>query len=137
MPHLDILQALQGYVHCSYAVPMLLLFYFFLLALYRVFLHPLAKYPGPWLAKVTELYPLYHSIVGDRHITFWRLHEKHGDIIRYGPNQLSVNTSTGLKAIYGVKANVQKSTWYSVFPPVKGAWSVWTCIDKVVHARKR
>ena len=108
-----------------------------LTAAYRLTLHPLAKYPGPWLAKITELYPLYHSIIGDRHLTFWRLHKKHGDIIRYGPNQLSVNTSTGLKSIYGFKANVQKSSWYSVFPPAKGAWSVWTYINKAIHARKR
>ena len=136
-PQTSILQTLQGQVLSYNAVPILLFLYLFLLAVYRAFLHPLAKYPGPWLAKITELYPLYHSIVGDRHLTFWKLHEKHGNIIRYGPNQLSVNSSTGLKAIYGFKANVKKSTWYSVFPPVKGAWSVWTCVDKVIHARKR
>lgn len=111
--------------------------YLLFVAIYRLTLHPLARYPGPWLAKVTELYPLYRSIVGDRHLTFWRLHEHHGDFVRYGPNQLSINTNTGLKTIYGHKANVQKSSWYSVFPPVKGAWSVWTCIDKVIHSRKR
>lgn len=119
------------------AVLIFVLSYVVGLVIYRLKFHPLAKYPGPWLAKVTELYPLYHSIIGDRHITFWRLHKKHGDIVRYGPNQISVNTSTGLKEIYGHKANVKKSDWYSVFPPVEGAYSVWTCIDKAIHARKR
>ena len=84
--------------------------YVVLLVTYRITLHPLAKFPGPLLAQVTELYPLYRSIVGDRHLTFWRLHEKHGDFVRYGPNQISVNTATRLKTIYGFKANVQKSS---------------------------
>ena len=107
------------------------------LLLYRLLFHPLAKYPGPWLAKLTELYPLYHSIIGDQHITFWRLHQRYGDIVRYGPNQLSFNTSSALTTIYGPKANVQKSKWYTVFLPGPEAISVWTCIDKISHAGKR
>lgn len=137
MFHVEASHGVLSQINPFLAALLLLLSYIFLLAAYRLTFHPLAKYPGPWLAKLTELYPLYHSIVGDRHLTFWRLHEKHGDFVRYGPNQLSINTDTGLKSIYGFKANVQKSSWYSVFPPVKGAFSVWTCIDKVVHARKR
>lgn len=124
-------------INWQIGVPILFLTYMVFLVIYRLKFHPLAKFPGPWLAKVTELYPLYHAVIGDRHITFWKLHKKHGDIVRYGPNQLSIDTSTGLKEIYGHKANVKKSDWYSVFPPVKGAWSVWTCIDKAIHARKR
>ena len=124
-------------INTGLALCIALVSYVVLLTIYRITFHPLAKFPGPFLAKVTELYPLHRSIVGDRHLTFWRLHEKYGDFVRYGPNQISVNTATGLKTIYGFKANVQKSSWYRVFPPVKGAWSVWTCIDKVVHARKR
>ena len=130
-------RSLLAQVNSALALCTVLVSYVVLLTMDRITLHPLAKFPGPFLAKVTELYPLYRSIVGDRHLTFWRLHEKHGDFVRYGPNQISVNTATGLKTIYGSKANVQKSSWYRVFPPVKGAWSVGTCIDKVVHARKR
>ena len=111
--------------------------YEIILAIYRVKFHPLAKYPGPLLAQLTVLYPLYHAIVGDRHPTFWRLHKRYGSIVRCGPNQLSFNTATGLKDIYGPKANVQKSEWYTFFRPLKGAVSVWTCIDKVIHSRKR
>ena len=134
----EVFHDLTTHVYMMLAVSIFLSFSFFLLlAIYRLTLHPLAKYPGPLLAKITELYPLYRSIIGDRHVTFWRLHKQYGNIVRYGPNQLSVNTATGLKSIYGFKANVQKSSWYSVFPPKEGAWSVWTCIDKAIHARKR
>ena len=98
--------SLLVHVNPALAICIVLVSYVVLLVTYGITLHPLAKFPGPLLAKVTELYPLYRSIVGDRHLTIWRLHEKHGDFVRYGPNQISVDTATGLKAIYGFKAKV-------------------------------
>jgi hypothetical protein len=46
--------------------------------LYRMTLHPLAKYPGPFFAKFTDLYLAYHAWRGDRHLIFWQAHENYG-----------------------------------------------------------
>ena len=46
-----------------------------------MFFHPLAKHPGPLLAKVTNVYQLYHAYKGDRHLDFWRLHLKYGTVL--------------------------------------------------------
>jgi hypothetical protein len=46
--------------------------------IYRLTLHPLAKYPGPFLAKITDVYLAYHAWKGDRHLEFYRCHEKYG-----------------------------------------------------------
>jgi hypothetical protein len=54
-----------------------------------------------------------------------------------GPNLLSVNTNTALKAIYGHKANVRKADFYTAFPANKHTFNVHSSIDKVSHARKR
>lgn len=48
---------------------------------YRLTLHPLAKYPGPFLAKATDIYLAYHAWKGDRHLEFNRCHEKYGRIV--------------------------------------------------------
>lgn len=52
----------------------------FAIITYRIFFHPLAKYPGPLIAKVTDAYQLYYAWRGDRHLQFWRLHQKYGKI---------------------------------------------------------
>jgi len=57
--------------------------------------------------------------------------------VRFGPNSLSINTNTALKTIYGHRANVKKSQFYSVFPPTKDTFNTHSSIDKASHARKR
>ncbi|KAK4141030.1 cytochrome P450-like protein [Dichotomopilus funicola] len=102
---------------------------------YRLFFHPLAKYPGPFLAKLTDAYMLYFAWRGDRHLEFWRMHEKYGKFVRFGPNALSVNSNTALKDIYGFRANVRKAEFYDAF--VHPAPNTHNARDKDLHARKR
>ncbi|PIL25573.1 hypothetical protein GSI_11319 [Ganoderma sinense ZZ0214-1] len=52
--------------------------------------HPLARYPGPWLAKVSMLTPALYSTTGRRNRAVKRMHELHGDVLRIGPNELSI-----------------------------------------------
>ena len=104
---------------------------------YRLIFHPLAKYPGPLLGRLTDLYSVYHAWTGQRHLNLYHLHQKYGDIVRYGPNSVSINTNTALQTIYSFKANVRKANFYSVFPATKGSWSTHSAIDKNLHARKR
>ena len=96
-------------------------------------LHPLAKYPGPFIAKLTNVYSVWHAIRGTRHSDLYRLHQKYGDFVRWGPNSISINNVDALEPIYGAKANVQKSSWYGSFYSV----SIFNVIDKDVHARKK
>ncbi|KAI6083178.1 cytochrome P450 [Hypoxylon rubiginosum] len=105
------------------------------LVVYRVFFHPLAKYPGPFIAKITDAYQLYHAWKGDRHLEFWRLHERYGKIVRFGPNSVSFNSNTALKDIYGFKSNVRKAEFYDAF--VHPAPNTHNTRDKALHARKR
>ncbi|KAK4238798.1 cytochrome P450-like protein [Achaetomium macrosporum] len=105
------------------------------LVVYRLFFHPLAKYPGPFLAKLTDAYMLYYAWKGDRHLEFWRMHEKYGKFVRFGPNSLSINSNTALKEIYGFRANVRKAEFYDAF--VHPAPNTHNARDKDLHARKR
>ncbi|KAH8673451.1 cytochrome P450 CYP548A5 [Xylariales sp. PMI_506] len=109
--------------------------YFACLVIYRVYFHPLAKYPGPFLAKITDAYQLYHAWKGDRHLDFWRMHERYGKIVRFGPNSITFNSNVALKDIYGFKSNVRKAEFYDAF--VHPAANTHNTRDRQVHARKR
>ncbi|KAK2608925.1 hypothetical protein QQS21_002501 [Conoideocrella luteorostrata] len=90
--------------------------YFFLRFLYALTLHPLAKYPGPFLAKFSNAYGAYYAWKGDAHIDMWRMHEKYGDFVRHMPDTVFIRSAEGLQAIYSSKAhsNVVKSAHYKV-----------------------
>lgn len=114
--------------------------YLFCFVFYRLFLHPLAKYPGPFLGKLTSLHTTWHAYRGDRHLHLYNLHKKYGPIVRFGPNSLSFNSKEALQEIYGhgaMSRKFQKADFYKAFPAVKGVHNTHNAIDKVVHARKR
>ncbi|KAL9046191.1 MAG: hypothetical protein Q9214_000911 [Letrouitia sp. 1 TL-2023] len=48
------------------------------LACYQLTLHPLAKFPGPLIARVTDWCSVYTACGGDyRHLDFYKLHQKY------------------------------------------------------------
>ncbi|MCJ1443830.1 MAG: hypothetical protein MMC23_004330 [Stictis urceolatum] len=103
---------------------------------YRLFFHPLAKYPGPWLAKVSDLYGVYHNVRGQLHIKTEEGHQKYGPLIRQGPNKLVANSAQALHQLY-YSNDVVKSEGYVTMLPSKGAFNVFTAVDKGMHRFKR
>ncbi|KAF7959196.1 hypothetical protein EAE96_002711 [Botrytis aclada] len=103
---------------------------------YRLFFHPLSRYPGPWLAKVSDIYGAYHNYRGQLHIESHKAHERYGKFVRQGPNKLIVNSQEGLYNLY-LSKSVQKSYGYETMLPAPGAYNVFTAIDKDLHKFKR
>ncbi|OAR03136.1 hypothetical protein LLEC1_06591 [Akanthomyces lecanii] len=80
-----------------------------LLSIYRIWLHPLARYPGPKLQAALYLPHLYNNyIVGNGHVRAARLHRTYGPIVRIGPNHLAVDGAIGWRDIFGHKAGKQE-----------------------------
>ncbi|KAF9773128.1 hypothetical protein IL306_009106 [Fusarium sp. DS 682] len=115
----------------------IILGYIAAIVLYRLYVHPLAKYPGPFWARISAFPAYYYTLRQDRHIWFWQLQEKYGPTFRITPNSVLINTPTGLKTIYNNKANVKKAEYYKVYPRNVQAITTWNSIDKTTHARKR
>lgn len=78
---------------------------------------PLKKIPGPILAKFSNIWRFYNHY-GQTHIeTQKQLHEKYGDVVRLGPNIVSVADASLLKTIYSTRGTflkVSRSTEHSM-----------------------
>ncbi|EGE84113.1 benzoate 4-monooxygenase cytochrome P450, variant 2 [Blastomyces dermatitidis ATCC 18188] len=107
-------------------------------AIYRLTLHPLAKYPGPFFCKLSDWPTLFSASSGNRHLQEWKAHQKYGPIVRIGPNTISINSVTGFKAIHGSRlSNVRKSDWYLTVEGAIGTPMTQTILDRQKHAFHR
>lgn len=68
----------------------------------------LNKYPGPFLAKFTNLWRFLDVRSRRAEVTHIRLHKKYGDVVRLGPNVLSFADPNALKVIYGLNKGLTK-----------------------------
>jgi hypothetical protein len=76
--------------------------------IYMRYSHPLAKYPGPFVASLTNLWKAYTMYQGQMEYVIRDLHDKHGAIIRIGPNDLAFSHPDAVKQIYLAGSAFQK-----------------------------
>ena len=90
---------------------------FFTLAYRLSPFHPLAKYPGPVIAKTSKWWAAYISATGNTHRHYKHLHDRYGDVVRIGqrrcfslcifiypssgPNELSICDASLIHAVLG------------------------------------
>lgn len=70
-------------LHPILLVTFFLIFYLVWLAIYRLYLSPIAKFPGPKLAALTFWYELYHDVIrpGKYIWEIAKMHEQYGKTI--------------------------------------------------------
>jgi hypothetical protein len=74
----------------------------------QYFNHGLHRYPGPFLAKFTNLWRFFENYTRRSEWTHLRLHQQYGDIVRLGPNMLSFGDPAAVKSIYGLNKGFVK-----------------------------
>ncbi|KAG4416598.1 hypothetical protein IFR04_010241 [Cadophora malorum] len=102
-------------------------------SIYRLTLHPYAKYPGPPIAKLTNWHAVYHAYKGDVHLHVEQCHKKYGKIVRIRPNAILVNSVTGFHDIYGNGKKVKKAEGYKIH----GHANLIGIRDKAVYAKSK
>ncbi|KAK1538835.1 cytochrome P450 [Colletotrichum costaricense] len=84
----------------------------FIVVWYRLFLHPLARVPGPRLAAISNVWYAYHVRNG-RMLTLGKtLHKRYGPVVRVGPNEVWFDSVDAFKHIYRAGTGYEKSDFY-------------------------
>lgn len=81
--------------------------------LWQIFLSPLSIFPGPILAKVTNLWRVAQVHGGRAELKHIELHRRHGSVVRIGPNCLSISDPDLIKTIYS-----SRGAWLKVSKPL-------------------
>ncbi|KAI8623597.1 cytochrome P450 [Xylariaceae sp. FL1651] len=77
------------------------------ISIYNVFFHPLAKYPGPRLAVISDIWLAYHYTSGKWPWVVERAIRDYGDIVRIGPNSLVFLEPQAAIDIHGAKRDLK------------------------------
>ncbi|CAL5867508.1 uncharacterized protein PFLUO_LOCUS1727 [Penicillium psychrofluorescens] len=93
--------------------------------------------PGPFLAKLSHIWRFIDVANGRAERTLYKLHQKHGDYVRLGPNVISIRDLDTLKTIYGINQGYNKTNFYRVQQQMaKGrpTPTLFTTTDEDFHA---
>ncbi|RHZ58049.1 hypothetical protein CDV55_105466 [Aspergillus turcosus] len=103
----------------------------------RLYLSPIARFPGPKLAALTHLYEFYWDTICCGQMTFQigRLHEKYGPIVRIGPTELHVSDPEYYEVIYSRDSPRNKYEYYQ--RTLNAPFALLNTIDHHLHRQLR
>ncbi|KAF8258328.1 cytochrome P450 [Lactarius quietus] len=73
--------------------------------------HPLANYPGPVIAKTSNWWGAYIGTKGNLHLYYKSLHDRYGDVVRVGPNELSIRDASIINLVLGQNGLPKGPRW--------------------------
>lgn len=127
------------------------------MTIYRLFFHPLRRFPGPVLARVSKLWHVFHCINSRNYLLLDKLHLQYGEFVRtgesgftlvisqlrrsvldwssIGPSELTIFTPDILSVISsGTDNQFSKPAWYDAGRPY---WELTMLRDKHLHDHRR
>ncbi|CAK7207444.1 hypothetical protein SEUCBS139899_010254 [Sporothrix eucalyptigena] len=108
--------------------------------IWLMYFHPLSAFPGPKSAAISNIFN-FRTIVSGRSVWIIKaLHEKYGDVVRLGPNELSFATADAWKDIYDRRKDgkilIKDPKFYRVDDTYR-AKHIVTASDPEEHAQMR
>ncbi|KAK2608849.1 hypothetical protein QQS21_002562 [Conoideocrella luteorostrata] len=113
--------------------------YFISLVIYRLYLSPLAKFPGPKLAAATSWYEFYHDFWRNGQYIFEieKMHRKYGPIIRVNPEELSIHDPSFYNQLYVTESKRRTSSYETFCKGIEIEGSHLLTVDHDLHRRRR
>ncbi|KAI1372942.1 cytochrome P450 [Hypoxylon crocopeplum] len=113
--------------------------YVLFLAIYRLYLSPLATFPGPKLAAITQWYEIYFDVFkqggGQFIFEIKRMHEIYGPIVRINPHELHIDDPTYYDVLYATHRSYDKMEFFSY--RFNAALSAFATADSKKHRQRR
>lgn len=103
------------------------------LLVYRIFFHPLKKFPGPFGNKIGNLWFSMQLGNVDAYMKVLNLHKKYGNFVRIGSSDLSIIHPKATNAIYGPRSECTRAAVYNGDPTP----SMVSLRDRASHDRRR
>ncbi|KAI1373559.1 cytochrome P450 [Hypoxylon crocopeplum] len=117
---------LDSYLSASIILIAVLIYQY---VLYPAIVSPLSRIPAAhWSCSISSAWILWARFKSRENRTLHAAHQRHGPVVRVGPNELSVNSVDAVKTIY--QGGFDKHQWYSVF----NNYGV-PCMFSSVHAK--
>ncbi|KAK7754831.1 hypothetical protein SLS62_003145 [Diatrype stigma] len=108
-------------------------------AIYRLYFHPLAKFPGPKLAALATWYSAYHDLVrGGQYV--WVIeaaHRRYGPVVRIRPDLLHVDDPAFAEAMYMQSPRQRRERYRTVLQIMQAPGSILATRDHDLHRRRR
>ncbi|TFK75098.1 cytochrome P450 [Pluteus cervinus] len=99
--------------------------------------HPLAQYPGPLGCKVTKFWCALIALGGKQHVYYSELHKRYGDVVRVGPNELSVRDVNMVVPLMGPSGLPKGPFWDGRIPEKEIIRPMISIRNKADHTRRR
>jgi hypothetical protein len=87
------------------------------MTVYRLFFHKLSRFPGPKLAAVTKLWHVWKIRDSTNFLFLQKLHGEYGNIIRTGPNELTLIGPSAFELLDGWGNTTTRDIWYDLLRP--------------------
>ncbi|KAE9368399.1 cytochrome P450 [Stipitochalara longipes BDJ] len=103
----------------------------------RLFLNwsKLRSAPGPFLAGISDLWRAYYQYNGLLRAKLLQLHKKHGSIVRYGVNSISISDPSAISIIYGSRAGFVTADSYKVLVGISNGKEVKSLVSTADEAK--
>ena len=79
------------------------------LIIYRLFLNPLNKFPGPYMARLSKFDFVFKMGSNNSNFYLTDLYQKYGKYVRIGPTDLSIIDPDAMQIVSGVQAKCAKN----------------------------
>ena len=111
----------------------LLTFLLYRYVIHPAFVSPLSKIPNAhFTVPFLPLWMWWKRRKGTENHTIYSLHQRHGPVVRVGPNELSVNSIDGLRTIY--IGGFEKTDWYREIFLNYGTDNLVSMVDYKTHS---